>query len=263
MNDSLDAKKLKDLDSAFRNIHRDQLKDAMPLVTDIYVDLSLLVDYRLGALLLMYQNQTEVWNYIIDIIKTTYNSQVSSNILSKFDRLPITDEDLKIAFSSPKFTDILSTLSPMTSLHDIIFNLIQEISISNNRFRSAKEATFNLYLNNPYFELNDVAKASLLYMLKNCTVDVHFISDPDYTHDSLLISEYIFIDNISLFNSSPIVIKMFENGFVDKSIYATPTSENTGGDLNNEETKNFFETVKEIMNTKTDFNFIYKHILYK
>lgn len=253
---------IKELDKAFRNIHQDQLKDAMPLVTDVYIDLPLLVDYKLGALFLLYTNQEEVWNYIQEIIRTKYNDRYYRNIINYFDQIPITEEDLLKVFEDPYFTEILSSMSPITSLHNLITEFILDISISNNRFRSAKEATFNLYLNNPYFELSDIAKASWVYVFKNCTVNLHFINDKDYTHESIELSEYIFIDNLSLFNQSPLIIKLFEKGFIDKSIYSSFCIDDEEKEvlLTDEKNIEFFDKIKEIMDLKTDFNFLHKQI---
>ena len=148
----------------------------------------------------------------------------------------------------------------MTNLNTDLIDFVSTISASNSRFHSKKKAVLNLYLNNPYFELSDRAKAYFYHALQNFNITLHFIQDVNYTHPSIEKAEFLIIDDISLFNRSETVLKLFSESFVDKSIIATyktdietdtPFKENLEG----------FTKISEIMNLKTDFEFIPKRLV--
>lgn len=252
---------VKNIDKDFRDSFQSYLEGTTLPIKDIYVDLSMMVDYKLGTLLSIYRDNEEAFNYIIEEVKTNYNFLVGKNIAHKFPRIDIDDETIEKVLTEPSNSHIISALSPFTSMHDFILNFAEDIYQNNRRFNDKKSSTINLYLNNPYFELSEESKIFLTVLFHKSVVNITFIKDSDYTNPFIEKAEYLFINDLSLFNSSPLVIKMFEeNSFIEKTLCATVTSDLDGGDLRNEETVGYFTQLENLLNNKIEFKLIHKII---
>lgn len=248
------------LDKELRKAHELYTKEIMKPIVNVYIDLPLLIDYKLGALLFLYSDNSDAFDYITKIISTDYNVMIGRNITEKFPLLPVTEEDIKLCFSTFDGIKAISKLSPITTVHDNFFRLIEDLYQNNLRFNDFKKSRVNLFINNPYFETPDDIKHHIRYkLLEGVACNTFFHCDPDYTLPEIEDCEYIFLDDFSKFNQSPLVKKMFEAVFVEKTICGAYITEEASR-LDNEEAGEFFSEVHRLMNLKTDFKFIHKMI---
>jgi len=254
---------VKDINEGFNTASTDALKDMMSPIKHVYIDLPLIVDYKLGTVLAIYKDDEDAYKYIYETVKDNYNFLVGKNITPKFPKLEITEDQINEVLKNPENSYLLSALSPLTILHDMVVEFVNDIYTNNLRFNSKEESEVHVYLNNPYFELSEMARVSFKYLFKNSFVRLYFIQDTDYTNPGIINSEYIFIDDLSLFNSSLVVQKLFSEGFVEKTICASYMSDADGGDIREEETKVYYAELEKLFNHRTDFKLIHKFIPYK
>lgn len=247
-------------DAKMREAHALYTKEIMQPIVHIYVDLPLLIDYRLGTILYLYHNQPDAFEYIQTILQTEYNVLIGKNISEKFPRLPLTDEEILEVMQQPSVIDIITKLSPLTTVHDHFFLFAEDIYHNNVRFNSLDTSRLKIYINNPYFETPERVKEYIKYnLLRNTACDLFFICDPDYMLDEINICDFLFIDNLTQFNISPLVMEMFKAQFVEKTICAAFITEGNVR-LDEDDTGTFFKEVHQMMNVCTDFKFIHKLI---
>jgi len=251
------------IDSDLRKLHNDFMAEVMTPIQYIYIDLPLLIDYKLGTLLLIYQESKEAFDYIIKTITTDYNFLIGKHIASKFPQLGVSDGDVLAVLADPVNSKLIAQLSPITSAHDNVFIFLSDLYANNARFNTAKESKIIIHFNNPYFVTPDDFQHYIKTdLLKNVSVELHFIKDPTYAHPSIQKANYLFIDDISVFNRSDVVKTMFEQAYVDKTICAAYTSDLDDGRIDDKDVKQYFDTAEKYLNQKTDFKFIHKFIPY-
>lgn len=258
---NLTGEHIKNINNKIGDDFKMYLEEVTVPVTDVYIDLPLMVDYKLGTLLAIYRDNEEVFNYIIEEIKTNYNYLISKNIAHKFPRINIDDETIEKVLTEPSNSYLISCLSPITSFQEFIIEFIESLYGNNRRFNDKKKSTITIYFNNPYFELSEDAKVFIRVLFHKTSANINFIKDSDYTHEFINKAEYLFINDLSAFNSSPVVEKIFkENSFVNKTLCATVMSDLDGADLREEDTIGYFNELELLFGRKIEFKLTHKLI---
>jgi len=253
---------IKDLKAKFKTISEDNLFGEMDPVQNMYVDLSIMIDYELSALLLLYNDEKD-YEYIVKQVKDVYNKSLDPTIITSFPRLAITYQDIKDVFNNPYYNKVLSLQSPATNVREFIMTFIQQTAVNGEKFRKDKNDKLSIVFNNPFFELNAESKASILYELKNINADIKFIHDPTYEDDSILQSEYLFFNNMLTFNKSLMTKKMFDvQEFIEKTIIIPYKSETVGFTMDDKEViTKLDELAEKIIGKFVDFSFVHRFVL--
>lgn len=253
---------IEDLKEKFKTITENNFFGTIEPVKNIYVDLSMMVDYKLGALLLLYNDEKD-YNYIVKQVKEVYNYSLDPSILTSFPKLAVTEENINEVLTSSYYNRILSSNSPSTNIREFIIGFIMQVSINNNKFYNDSKGVLNVYLNSPYFKLHQEAKEGIVEELKNTRIKIFFIEDPTYTHPIIIDSEYLFFNDLLVFNKSPLIKKMFDvKEFMEKTILIPYKAENPGFTVKDEDIITKFDDLAEkVISKLLDFSFVHRFVL--
>ena len=137
----------------------------------LYIDVDLLADFRLGAVLASVRNEQE-YNYVQANMQK-YLDAPTLRCAEFFPELGLTDQQLDEIIEKPEYESVLSVIAPRSKLITQFPTLFGMLKSINSRAETSRP--LKLYFNCPH-RVSDHFKAGLLELVKEAdpTVEVYF-----------------------------------------------------------------------------------------
>lgn len=198
-------------------------KDFSP-VTELYFDLQVLKDTRMGLLLHLFPDKKE---YLLQHLQE-YNHRTDRKFLSVYDKLPMTEIMLKRRWGDPTLSEAIFNKSPDTDLSYFLPKLISQIQARNDRasYQGKIQLTINTY---PLriVPLMETYRDMLLHLFGKDTCTIRLISQEPKTLTAVFwqTMNQVYLDDLESMCSEdsglyqPLLI---ENKLMSKEFYAPP-----------------------------------------
>lgn len=226
--------------------------------TNVYIDMDIMYDYRLSALISLCRTEAE-YNYIMKRLPT-YAKYKGRQITKVFPSLKFTEEQLSEALKDPRNTQKLSEASLLNNLVQLVPAQISLFDDMNKRSPLYKGEPINLHFINKHFIITDQAALKINNSMSQFKDNIicHFRHNEIGTEDEMYLSKMnqFILDDIQDFvketkNSYRMLIE--ERKFFGTSIFAsdrldddTPWMEDEGAERLSK-TEKFFSMFAHFM----------------
>ena len=223
----------------------------------IYFDMTLLQDFKMGALLCLITVEEE-YKYIMHRLPYYNSNRLDREIMKHFPVLKhITEDDIDNFINDLSNAVRLTTISPMTSLYYDVVNIVQgEFGLNDKSHKDIN--TFNIFVNFPKF-YPEAFVAPIISNLSSLDrkINVNYSNDEFYSAiDDVNKYDLYFVEDITrIINSKENTEFLFEEQrFLDKRIVSPPI-------LANEERKDIsinemFENTKRVLSVMCKFDYL-------
>ncbi len=147
------------------------MEDELTPMKMIYLDLSIIKDSKLGSIMANAPSE-EDYKYVLSKLDN-YNARIDNNYLTHFDKLKLTEDEVKEFHLNPFNGDFLFEVSPITTGLEQIIYLIQKLDQVN---RIAKKVDHTTLLINTYpLKLTSKGDKMLKYFINTISNRVRII----------------------------------------------------------------------------------------
>jgi hypothetical protein len=212
-------------EQAFNNIAEEYFQAKLKPIRNVYIDIEVLQDFKIGALLNLITTQAE-YDYILYRI-AEYSKRITDETMRYFPIIKnISDEDLDAFIVDKENHRKLVVISPTTNFFMGIPDMIRHINEANTRSpHENKHVHFHIGTNSVI--LDQDLKNNILFQFKKFdnTLNITIYNRPLSEMEEALIKniDITVIENIKRFTHDPIIRKhLSDSAFFDKRILAYP-----------------------------------------
>ena len=191
-------------------------------ISNIYYDMDLLQDFRLGAVLCSINTELE-YEYLVKKLPD-YNNRYDNATIKYFSALPdIDDIFMDNYLCDPEHHHVLAAMSPWTALMNDQFSYLKNIVETNNRCQASQVVTVHLGLGDVGY--SEPLRENLSHSFYNISPNIRL-----EFHDNTIMyldkrimdnMDVIMVSDINAFMNAPNAKAWItEEGFFDKSIMA-------------------------------------------
>lgn len=255
----IDPNKTAEQEKIYEKMKTDFFNLLIKPVRRIYIDMELLQDFNLGALITSLKSDAE-YQYVLKNMYI-YNLRYDNKICKHFPDLKRTEEDIQRILKDPKKQLQLNILSPFTVVYmkhlKEIFTLLNKVNINHTDFRSPIEIIINYSNINCDPTVLNTLKKSIEQMCVNLSVSFSNNKRYDYKEEFFKsIDVFMLYDYAEFFAPNTVsgtgAVK--DGWFQDKQIIAAPliTNRNVTEDKYDES----ITKTQAILDVFSDFTYI-------
>lgn len=213
----------------FADMSREYFEDMFNPCHNLYIDLEMLQDFRLGALLCLITTEPE-YQYIQYRLKE-YNDRFNLNTMEHFPVITsVTEEDITTYIDDKKNHLTLARVSPMTDLYAMMPEFLRAVRLVNLKC-SSQHDLLTITLGTDSVIYDKPAKTTLINVFKklDTRLNVDIINRPAWEMDnaSILGNELFLVHDMTQFFNHKVISNYVFNSevFTSKRILAHPVVE--------------------------------------
>jgi hypothetical protein len=230
-------------------------------IRNIYLDIEVLQDFRLGALLHLITTQTEL-DYIRYRLKD-YSNRLGSETMRYFPAIKdISEKDLDECIANKDKHRSLVVISPTTEFYMGLPDMIRHINENNSRC-ATEVYHVNIHIGTNSVILDQDLKENIIFQFKNFdkTLNTIIYNRPLSGMEEEIIRniDITAVDNIKQFTNDPVIRKHFsDSDFLNKQVLAHPYIDVEL--LEGETSEQLLSNTKTMLDVYCDFDYIQRKV---
>lgn len=250
-----------EIDRILSNHAEEYFKAKFRPIADVYMDLEVLQDFRLFALLALINTKAE-YDYIRYRLKE-YSKRMTYDVMKYFPSIKgITDADLDAYIADKSHHRSIALASPTTKFYSGIPNMITHINESNSRCpQSVGQVVFHIGTNSVILDqdLKDNIRRQFQLVDKNLGVTIYNRPLAEFEPELVATMDMVIIENLKQFTHNPITRKYLSDGvFFNKQLLAYPYLETEP--IKGETEAHLLNNTKVLLEVYCDFDYIERTI---
>jgi len=267
MDIKVDDATMKKAEGLIEEFRLDYFKERFSPIKNIYIDMEVLQDFRMGALLCLIETQSE-FDYIKHVVNkkdSVYQSRLHDRTMEFFPILDhITDEDIDKFIEDKKNHKALVKVSPMTLMYQELPEILGMLEDRNNAVsrNTSPNGTIHIGTNTVHYDNKDQYNLTLAILAANINFKPYIYNKPFYAIGRSLESyDMFFINNIRKFLEEPVKPRLFDDSLpiFDSTMLGFPLLEVEYDD--DDHAAELIANTEVIFNTYTKFHYIPRGVI--